>query len=93
MPLVRRMISLASENGSDVVVPRCSDGRIEPLYGVYRRTVLPELEKLLKSGERKVRALFNSCETLYYDIDQGSEIVNLNTKDEFEAYSAGSLRE
>ncbi len=88
MPLVRRMLELAN-GGCEAVVPRYSDGRIEPLYGIYSKGLEPVIREMLRSGERRVRSLFDRCRTEYFDLPEGCEIINLNTPEEYKAYLAG----
>ena len=86
MPTVRSMLRIAATVDADIVVPRYSDGKIEPLQGVYHKRVAPHIVDLLKAGERRVRSVFDGCKVEYYDLPFQSEIVNLNTKEEYEAY-------
>lgn len=53
----RMMIELAGEN--DVCVMADSEGRYEPLFGYYKKTILPYVEAALASGDYKIAALFD----------------------------------
>jgi molybdopterin-guanine dinucleotide biosynthesis protein A len=52
----KMMISLCGEN--DICIMKDMCGRYEPLFAYYRKTLLPELERLLKSGRYKMTELF-----------------------------------
>lgn len=41
------------------------DGRPQPLFGLYRRTCLPEAAGMLAVGENKLRLLLDRVDTVY----------------------------
>lgn len=53
----KRMIELAGT--SDVCIMADSSSRYEPLFGYYRKTVLPHVVSALQAGDYKIAALFN----------------------------------
>ena len=57
------------------------NGRREPLFGVYRRSVLPAAQKLLAEGKGKMGLLLDAVQTEYYYAPPLLEPVfqNLNT--------------
>jgi molybdopterin-guanine dinucleotide biosynthesis protein A len=63
---LKKLIDLSDRY--EVVVPRTAKG-LEPLLAVYKKTVIPRVEKLLASSERSVLALFDLCRTKYVDIE------------------------
>lgn len=65
MPLLRREAILPAPKG-DAIVYRL-DGRPEPLFGVYRRTVLPVIEEMLSQDCGKLRLLLDRVETEYVE--------------------------
>ena len=69
----------------EVVVPRTSKG-LEPLLAVYKKSVIPRIEKLLASSERSVLALFDLCRTKYVDIGDAVWLKNLNTPEDYARY-------
>jgi len=91
MTFVRGMLSAAA--GRDCVVPRTADGFFEPLYAVYRKSALPVAEELLASGTRKISALFARCQTWFTDLPEGGKLVNLNTREDYEAFVTKDLPE
>jgi molybdopterin-guanine dinucleotide biosynthesis protein A len=83
--LVGEMLRRARHH--EVVVPIDPEGQCEPLFAVYSRAVLPELNRLLESGERRIRMIFDTFDTDYVPVAAGA-LRNLNTKSEFARYSA-----
>ena len=82
--LARRMLGEAVN--VDCVVPRSDGGFLDPLFAVYRRGVLPEMDELLSKGERRMRSLFDRCSVRYLDLPAGNSLRNINTMDEYNAY-------
>jgi molybdopterin-guanine dinucleotide biosynthesis protein A len=82
--LAHRMLGLA--RGREIVVPRSAGGLPEPLFAVYRKSVASKANHLLASGERRIRPLFNLCRTGYVDLEDGEEVLNLNTREDLAAY-------
>lgn len=83
VPFARRMLSAA--DGCDAVVPRCGS-QLEPLFAVYRKTVVPRMEELLASGERRIRMLYEDCRVRWMDMSGTDWLKNLNTIEEYQAY-------
>ena len=72
--------------GFDIVVPVSSEGHFEPLFAVYRRSVIPEIEALVFAGEYSILALFDRCRTRKVVLKDSSWIRNLNTPEDYENY-------
>lgn len=74
---------------ADICVIRRADGKHEPLFGVYRRRVLPVVEECLAQGRRAFFALFDRCRVLWveeselpeFDFDRVMD--NLNTPEDY----------
>lgn len=89
-PSVRLMAALLSRlEGCDVVVPRW-EGRVQPLHGVYRASLVPVLGAQLAAGELRFASLFEKVRTLVVDeaeiraLDPGGEsFFNVNTPDDY----------
>jgi molybdopterin-guanine dinucleotide biosynthesis protein A len=65
--LLRYMIQISP--GFDVVVPRV--GKLtEPLHAIYSKSCLAPVERLLRQGKIKVRALFDLVKVRYVDADE-----------------------
>jgi molybdopterin-guanine dinucleotide biosynthesis protein A len=93
MPLFRRDFGeyLCGEftPDADAVVPLTSDGRVHPLCAVYGKTALPIFERLLASGNFRMRDALAGLRVKYVSIKDSpySEMClkNVNTPAEYEA--------
>jgi molybdopterin-guanine dinucleotide biosynthesis protein A len=83
MPFARYMLREAE--GHDIVVPG-NGSCLEPLYAVYRRNTVETMNRLLEAGERRVRALFDTCRTRVVDRVEADVTGNLNTMEEYLSY-------
>ncbi|MCH1983652.1 molybdenum cofactor guanylyltransferase [Ruminococcus sp. OA3] len=65
-----------------------ADGRLHPLCGIYRKTVLPVLEQMREQKVHKIRSLFDRVKTTYIDLEEMGFSVdmveNVNTQQEYE---------
>lgn len=59
-------------------------GRPQPLFGLYRRTCLPQAEAMLAAGENKLALLLGRVETVALPADDPAPFRNLNTPEELE---------
>jgi len=71
----------------DVLLPRVG-GRIEPLAAIYRRSLLPDLERLLTDGQgNSLRRLFPGVRTAYLELRDTEAVrrlfTNLNTPEDY----------
>ncbi len=80
---VRRMLTEAE--GVDIVVPKTSDGKYEPLFAVYNKSALVAINEVLSSGGRKISDVFGQCRVKYIEL-QARRFVNLNTMAEYEEF-------
>lgn len=70
----------------DIVVP-VAEGRIHPLAAVYKKSILPVIEKQLESGNYKLRSIFEKVNVAYVEIkDERMKkmLQNINTIEEYE---------
>lgn len=86
--LISYMAGLAE--GHDVVVPSI-DGLLEPLHAVYRKSLIPVIEKQIKHDRRRIRELFGQVQMRYVTeqevdrFDPGRKsFKNLNTPQDYE---------
>ena len=64
---VREMIKLLGEH--EIAVPR--DGTFHhPLAAVYRRRILPQIDRLLRADRKRLGSLFDECATRHVPVDQ-----------------------
>jgi molybdopterin-guanine dinucleotide biosynthesis protein A len=84
LAFIMRMLD-ASE-GCEIVVPSSAEEKFEPLLAVYKKSVIPNIEKLLASSNRQVLALFDLCKTRVLKMDDSSWLRNLNTPEDYREY-------
>ena len=78
---------LDEADGYDAVVPRSSPDKIEPLFAVYNKSIIPHIEKALSESRRSVRSAFEHANVNYIDIPDDINLHNLNTPDDYANYS------
>ncbi len=84
--LIRYLATLTE--GWDAVIPYTDDW--EPLYALYAKTCLPQMERLIQSGNLKISRFFPHVrvrrvdrEELHPHDPQGLSLFNVNTPEEF----------
>jgi len=79
MKLVEHLLEAAA--GRDGAIPIHANGYIEPLFGAYRRRLLPTIERLLDLGERQVRVLYAEHDFAFVELASLGidELPNINT--------------
>lgn len=70
---------VAESAGFDAVVPKNPDGRFEPLFAVYRKSILGVFNDLLSTGERKIDKAYDLCKVSYHQLDNTGLLKNINT--------------
>lgn len=82
--LIESMLKLA--DGVDIVMPVKNQNEYEPLYAIYRKSIVPMAEKALQRGGRKIIDLLEFASVRYFKLKDTSWYCNINTKDDFEAF-------
>ena len=83
----KKMISLCQNNDICIMMDSC--GRYEPLFAYYRKTLLPDIERLLKSGRYKMTELFANARMRIADKSELGQawrdvmLVNINYPDDY----------
>jgi molybdopterin-guanine dinucleotide biosynthesis protein A len=72
--------------GFDIVVPVSSEGQFEPLFAVYRRSVIPEIEALVRARDFSILTLFDRCRTREVRMKDSGWLLNLNTPEDYKKY-------
>jgi molybdenum cofactor guanylyltransferase len=72
--------------GSEITVPVGPSRLYEPLFALYKRPVIAEIEALLASGERSILPLFDRCRTVVIELEDAGRIRNLNTRADYDEY-------
>ncbi len=83
-----RLISLCA--GKEAGVLTDADGRWEPLFGFYRRSLLPRAEALLAQGQRRMASLLAGAdlrEVSLGELGEGADsrlLLNVNNPEDYE---------
>ncbi|MBS1197177.1 MAG: fdhD-2 [Proteobacteria bacterium] len=80
------MLHLAQD--CDLVIPVSAEGRHEPLFAVYRKTLIPAARQILAAGGRRIVELFVGHRSACPELPQG--LFNLNTPDEYQRFAEKS---
>ena len=84
MALLRSLAEAAAD--AEIAVPVGPSGLYEPLFAVYRRSIIPAIESLLGRGERSLLPLYETCRTAMVRFDDPGRIRNLNTREDYEDF-------
>ncbi|MCJ7644717.1 MAG: molybdenum cofactor guanylyltransferase [Candidatus Aminicenantes bacterium] len=77
---------IAKAQGFEIVVPVSCGGLFEPLFAVYRRSVIPEIEALVRARDFSILTLFDRCRTRKVMLKDSGWLRNLNTPEDYEKY-------
>ncbi len=85
MDYVRKLLRQAKCH--EIVVPIWSDGKFEPLFAVYNKSIMDKVKKMLDNGQRKIGLLFESTDVKYFPLpDEVNWFKNLNTREDYTNY-------
>jgi len=82
--LIRSLARAARD--ADIAVPVGPTGLHEPLFAVYRQSVVPQIEAILAGGERSILPLYERTRTAFVRFEDSGRIRNLNTRADYESY-------
>ncbi len=86
--LVARLARALDDRGADVAVAKTFD-RLQPVFALVRRSVLPQLERYLAGGDRKVDLWLATLKVAEVAFDDEAEAFsNINTRDELAGFEA-----
>ena len=83
--LVARLLQAAQDDGADLAVARTGE-QPHPVFALVRRTLLPDLEQFLASGQRKIDRWYAPLHTVTVDFPDPAAFSNINTPDELAAF-------
>ena len=69
--------------GADAVVAKSPQG-VEPLCGIYRKSILPLAKKHLSMGNHKLNHLLATADTQFISFEEDAPFMNLNHPYEYE---------
>jgi molybdopterin-guanine dinucleotide biosynthesis protein A len=73
-------------SGFEVVVPVSKKGFLEPLFAVYRKSVVPLIDELVGGKEYSILPLIERCRTLRVRIEDDAWLRNINTPEDYAGY-------
>jgi molybdopterin-guanine dinucleotide biosynthesis protein A len=82
---ILKMLEMAPE--SDIVVPVSDSSGYEPMYALYRKSVIAPAWELLQSGKLKISPLFDMVVTKYIPFDGDGWYHNLNYRNDYQEFS------
>ena len=82
--LISEMYSYSDQY--EIVIPRSKDLKPEPLFGFYKKSVLPVIEMNLNNGNRKVSDIYRSSNLKLVEMKQTGWYFNLNTPHDLSDY-------
>jgi molybdopterin-guanine dinucleotide biosynthesis protein A len=82
--IVRQM--LRESNGFDAVVPQTGPSQYEPLFAVYKKSVLAEIDKSIAAGQYKIVEPLKNCKINYVDLPGDVRLENLNTMNDYREF-------
>lgn len=85
MPFVNNSIinSICSIDFNADALVACADGREQPLFAVYKKSILANIEKLINLKIYKMKSLLKESEISYFYIDDKKYLSNINTPEEY----------
>lgn len=92
LPLVEYFLSESA--CYEIVVPRENTNHLQPLFAVYKKSLLPQAEKLLMEKKGRILDLYKTAKVLYIDEPdwkkriQGNDDVfyNINSQKDFDIH-------
>jgi molybdopterin-guanine dinucleotide biosynthesis protein A len=85
--VLRQLLSFSEDY--DIAVPSFEDGTVEPLFGVYGKSVLEAAGRALGEGRRRIAELFTQCSTRILRLENAGWYSNVNSPEDYERVIAG----
>ena len=83
LEFVQHLISQAE--GHDIVMPAWPDGRKEPLFALYRKSIVQPAREIIASGGRRIVELLEHLDVHSVEMPDADWYHNLNTRADFDA--------
>ena len=81
LKLIQNMINLSVN--VDIVMPVKDENKYEPLFAVYKKSVIQEAEIILKNNGRRIIELLNNVKVKFVDFNDDFLYQNLNRKEDY----------
>jgi molybdopterin-guanine dinucleotide biosynthesis protein A len=79
--LIHDMLQVAGDY--EIVMPVSGETNYEPLYALYKKSIIPTIEQILLNNGRQIIELFNYSEVRLFAFEHSSWYENLNRKDDY----------
>jgi molybdopterin-guanine dinucleotide biosynthesis protein A len=66
-------------DGCDAVIPVTGDEMYEPLFAVYRKSVIPAIREIIGQGHRRIIELLNRTKVRTIPLSGANWYYNINT--------------
>lgn len=80
---IEEMIKNNIDNSYDVLVAKDIKFK-HPLIGIYTKKLLPTIDEMINTNSHKLGILLNNSNTIFYEIKDEKELINLNHPHEYE---------
>lgn len=81
--LATRLAAAIEIAGCDLAVARC-DGRLQPVFALLRRELLPSLDAFLRADGHKIVRWFEQIAFVPVDFDDAAAFANINTPEDLD---------
>jgi len=81
IPFIRKMINLSGN--ADIVMPVNGNENYEPLFAVYKKSIIDVAEFILKNDGRRIIELLNFIKCSFVDFSERGWYQNLNKKEDY----------
>lgn len=81
LKLIQNMINLS--DNVDIVMPVKDENKYEPLFAIYKKSVIEDAEIILNNNGRRIIELLNSVKVKFVDFNDDFWYQNLNRKEDY----------
>ncbi len=71
----------------DAIIPRIGRAEYEPLFAVYRKSVIKAVEAALSSGNNRIMDALSCCKVGYIDLTETQRPRNINTLNDYRRFA------
>lgn len=86
--VIDKMIEVSNTVQADAIIAQSPDG-LQPLCGIYRRSILPLAKKHLKQNNHKLKDLLQASSLKIVVFESHKPFTNLNTQEEYQKLFLG----
>jgi len=87
---IRRMLDISE--GADIIIPVSGNDHFEPLHAIYRKSVIPVADSLIRERKFKIAGLFGKVKTRFIPFDGRGWYHNINDMKDYRSYNDSSLK-